>query len=112
VPFILITPRSDFSLPGRFYHLLSSKKIVAWFVQNIDRAPTDKLFPMPIGLTGRRWGYDPVHIDNANKNRTAKSPSRSQLIYVNFAMTHPSRRSCLKHLHTLKNVTFAPRKHI
>ncbi len=109
-PFILITPRSDYSLPGNFDYLLSSEKIVAWFVQNIDRAPTDKLFPMPIGLTGRRWGYDPVHIDHANEKRALEPNSRGQFVYVNFEMTHPNRDSCFKHLRTLKKVTFASRK--
>ena len=48
---------ADNSLPGQFDYLLEEEKIAAWFVQNIDRAPTSKLIPIPIGIASSYWPH-------------------------------------------------------
>lgn len=98
-PIILVTPRTDFSLPGRFDYFLYDEKIAAWFVQNIDRAPTEKLRPVPIGLPGTRWGYSPTLLSKKCQHLTPVA-EKSHFVYVNFAQNREDRKACAQHFST------------
>lgn len=93
-PFILITPNvenySDAPLPGNFRGLLKQKNLVAWFVQNIDSEPSERLIPIPIGLPNTFWMEGQLE---------AKKRERDVLAYVNFNVdTNPEQRGpCLAH---------------
>ncbi len=101
-PVILVTPRTDYSLPGRFNGLLESDKIIAWFVQNIDRPPSSKLFSVPIGLSSKIWGRDTNHLGHYGSIALASSTAlRKTLIYVNFSVASEERERCLNHFRNL-----------
>ncbi len=91
-PFILITPNvenySDGPLPGNFTKLLEYKKLAAWFMQNIDCQATERLIPIPIGLSNTFWTSGPLK---------AQPRDRDILAYVNFNIdTNPKQREpCL-----------------
>lgn len=94
-PFILITPNaengSDGPLPGPFTKLATSKKIAAWFLQNIDCAPNKKLIPLPIGLANRIWDHG--DIEKLNQFIPIKQEKPEIFAYVNFMVgTNLSRR--------------------
>ncbi len=87
-PFILITPNvenySDGPLPGRFTTLLKQKNLAAWFMQNIDCPATDRLIPIPIGLSNNFWACEKIE---------AKIKNRDIFVYVNFNVdTNPKQR--------------------
>jgi len=97
-PIILISPRTDFSLPSSYTHLLDHPMIGAWFVQNIDREETEKLHALPIGFVSERYGCNHTLLnaygDNASSYQQTK---RKRLLYLNFAMTNPDRERCVRH---------------
>src|SRR3989344_5329829 len=87
-PFILITPNvenySDNPLPGKFAKLLEEKKLAVWFLQNIDRPPSEKLIPISIGLANNFWAF--------GRNET-QLKERIFFAYVNFNLdTNPKQR--------------------
>jgi hypothetical protein len=91
-PFVLITPNvenySDGPLPGNFTKLLKQKNLAAWFLQNIDCQASERLIPIPIGLSNSFWTFGQLE---------AKKRDRDILAYVNFNVdTNPKqRRPCL-----------------
>lgn len=112
-PFILITPRADLQLPGPFSHLLLSEKIWAWYVQNIDRPPCDKLRAIPIGIPPESVGYRPELLEELQRPTNFKDPTtytRNYFIYVNWSPTHPDRKKTLEHFRSIPSASFSERK--
>lgn len=93
-PFILVTPNvenySDGALPGPFRKLTKQKNLAAWFLQNIDCPATERLIPIPIGLSNNFWAcgqFEP------------KAKTRDLLAYLNFNpdTNQQQRRPCLEY---------------
>jgi hypothetical protein len=87
-PFILITPNvenySDSPLPGKYTKLLKQKNLAAWFMQNIDCQATERLIPIPIGLSNNFWTFGQFE---------PKTKKRDTFVYVNFNLdTNPKQR--------------------
>jgi hypothetical protein len=103
--FILITPNCEFwtdnPQPGCFAYLLKSDKIAAWFVQNIDREPSERLIPIPIGLANsvKPHGQISVLAPLAAAAPLPGSGTRDRFLYVNFAVgtNEQARLPCLRH---------------
>lgn len=96
--FILITPNcergSDNPLPGPFSFLLNSKKVAAWFLQNIDCAPNDKLIPIPIGLANKIWDHGNTTLLDKFIPFSLRIKNKRIFAYVNFAIsTCPNERN-------------------
>lgn len=96
-PYILITPNvenySDNPLPGPHSALLEEKNLAAWFLQNIDRPATDRLIPIPIGLSNNFWNHGSIE---------PTTHERDILAYLNFNIeTNPiMRKTCLNYFST------------
>jgi len=109
-PILLITPNcengSDNPLPGAYRYLLESGKIAAWFLQNIDCAPSNRLIPIPIGLANRFFEWGNIDVLDAFIARARPARERPFLVYVNFAISTnpPERRSCLEHFRSIRGV--------
>lgn len=92
---ILITANygyhADMPLPGPYAFLLHSDKVAAWFVQNIDREPSEKLIPIPIGLANRCWPHGDFRLFDQ-----IAPQERSIFIYLNFSLS-PERIACENH---------------
>lgn len=107
-PILLITPNcengSDNPLPGAYRYLLESEKIAAWFLQNIDCAPSSRLIPIPIGLANRFFEWGNIDLLDTFIARAKPAQERAFLVYVNFAVsTNPSeRQSCLEHFRYIR----------
>lgn len=82
---------SDHPLPGRYAYLLEEEKIAAWFVQNIDREPSEKLIPIPIGLASKNWPHG-----NTELFTQVTLQKRSIFCYLNYAV-RPEREDCTRH---------------
>lgn len=103
--FVLITPNcesgTDNPQPGRFSNFLESKKIAAWFVQNIDREPSERVIPIPIGLANQVWPHGQVSIlDPISASAPpAGGEGRDCFVYVNFSVSTniAARKPCLDH---------------
>jgi hypothetical protein len=101
--FILITPNcesgTDNPQPGKFASLLESSQLAAWFVQNIDQKPSDRLIPIPIGLANQVWPHGQVSVLDPMVLSTQNRMDRDLFVYVNFSLhTNPSaRKPCLDH---------------
>ncbi|EKE08403.1 MAG: hypothetical protein ACD_17C00185G0001 [uncultured bacterium] len=97
-PFILITPNvenySDNPLPGNFIKLLKNKNVAAWFMQNIDCPCSERLIPIPIGLSNDFWTYG--KLEGGTKERHI-------LAYVNFNVDTNlgQRTACLNYFSTM-----------
>ncbi len=102
-PFVLLTPRTDYCLPGPFAHLLENKKIAVWFVQNIDRPATEKLQPIPIGQASKTWR------DPALLGQVAPKEKRDFFIYANFANTCSDREICWGACAKIKSAVLFPK---
>ena len=87
---------SDHSLPGRFNYLLEDEKIAAWFVQNIDREPSDKLIPIPIGLASSNWAHGDTKMLDSLIPISLNKPRRKNFIYLNIT-PRPERKKCIEH---------------
>ncbi|MFI5335075.1 MAG: hypothetical protein ACHQT8_07980, partial [Chlamydiales bacterium] len=111
--FILISPNSgsgaDNPLPGKFAPLLSSEKIAAWFVQNIDRAPSEKVIPLPIGIANHGWEHGNTALLDKYRSLAKKIEARKTGIYVNFSVqTNPQEREpCFQYFSKLKGAKVA-----
>ncbi|MFZ4098743.1 MAG: hypothetical protein ACOYKZ_00240 [Chlamydiia bacterium] len=61
VPVVLVSAnigdRADESLPMEHIDLLNDPRIGAWFLQNWDGQPHEKIVPIPLGLANRDWGH-------------------------------------------------------
>lgn len=112
--FILLTPNcesgTDNPQPGKFAKLLDSSKLSAWFVQNIDREPSERVIPIPIGLANQVWPHGEVAllepmVASANKREN----KRDCFVYVNFSIhTNPeARKPCLDHFKEMASPQFA-----
>lgn len=103
--FVLITPNcesgTDNPQPGRYAHLLESDKLAAWFVQNIDREPSDRVIPIPIGLANQVWPHGQISVLEPIVANLPKpgAEERDCFVYVNFSLhTNASaRKPCLDH---------------
>lgn len=97
---ILITSNygwaSDFPSPGPFDYLLKEDKVAAWFVQNIDREPSDKLFPIPIGISSRHRPYGDIHMLERWIPYSLAKKEKPKFIYLNFT-PWPNRIACAEH---------------
>jgi hypothetical protein len=109
---ILITANygyhGDMPIPGPFAFLLDDEKVAAWFVQNIDRAPTEKLIPMPIGLASNYHPHGNTMLIDSMVPTALKERERPILMYLNFSLS-PERDLCVNHF-SLLNVKLEPRK--
>jgi hypothetical protein len=112
--FILITPNcesgTDNPQPGRFAQFLESNKLAAWFVQNIDREPSERVIPIPIGLANQVWPHGQLSLLDP---MVAAAPPRGAnerdcFVYVNFSLTTniAARKPCLDYFRTLPSPTF------
>ncbi len=101
---ILITSNygygSDQSLPGKYESLLESDKIAAWFVQNIDRAPTSKLIPIPIGLANKNWAHGNTTLLDSIIPTALIKKKRKNFIYINIT-PRPERVNCINYFKSL-----------
>ena len=86
---------SDYALPGPFSSLLDNEKVIAWFVQNLDRPPTEKLIPIPIGLASRYWEHG--NTEMFDRYIPLGKDQRSTLCYINFTM-RKERIDCARRL--------------
>ena len=91
-PYVIISHNSDHSAPDKYYDLLNSSKILAWFGQNVEGESHPKLFNIPIGIANRCWGHGhPKLISLYEKHR--KNTKRPILCYMNFSpSTYPKER--------------------
>jgi hypothetical protein len=91
--FILITPNSengsDNPLPGPYDDMVLSENLAAWFLQNIDRAPTEKIIPIPIFLANNFWPWGNTKLLDKYipKARSIKQADKKILAYVNFSVS-------------------------
>lgn len=107
--FILITPNcesgTDNPQPGRFAHLLESKKLAAWFVQNIDQKPSERVIPIPIGLANQVWPHGQVSVLEpiASLAPPRGGKERDYFVYVNFSVhtNESARKPCLDYFLSL-----------
>lgn len=91
-PYVIISHNSDDSAPDKYYDFLNSSKILAWFGQNIEGMPHEKLFKIPIGIANRRWihGNPKIFSKCAQRRKNTKRPI---LCYMNFGIhTYPKER--------------------
>ena len=103
--FILLTPRTDFCLPGPASWLLEEEKIAAWFMQNIQCPPSSKAIPVPVGLRSVEWGAHPALLDQWVSRRKPIS-QRETFIYINFFIPrHQDRRQCFYHFVKMAETT-------
>jgi len=90
--YILINQEGDLPAPGNYKHYLDDDKLYAWFARNAD-CTHPKLHPIPIGIANQIYAHGNIttvaQAINDFKNRSVKK----QLLYLNFGMTHPERRS-------------------
>lgn len=105
-PIILISPnygfQADNSLPGPFAYLLQNPKIAAWFVQNIDREPSDRLIPIAIGVGSHHWyPHLTSGMDRLIPKILRKEVKRDTFVYMNLSMTSPKRIECITHFQSI-----------
>lgn len=83
VPFIVISPNvegySDGPLPGPHEKLLRIPNLAAWFVPNIDCSPTERLIPIPLGISNTFW--------QRSDYKAIQKKERDTLCYVNFVVS-------------------------
>lgn len=91
---------SDFPLPGPFYFLLESPKIIAWFVQNIDREASEKLIPIPIGIANRNWEHGNTDLLDRYIPLALEKTAKSIFCYLNH-FVHPQRVECSVHFRSI-----------
>jgi hypothetical protein len=105
---ILITSNygyeADSPTPGPFDFLLQDDRIGAWFVQNLDRPQTDKLFAIPIGLANPHWPHGNLELMHRMIALSLAKPEKAIPLYAN--LTHrPERADCFNSLQA-KGVPF------
>ena len=98
---------SDYSLPGPFGSLLDQEKVAAWFVQNIDRAPSEKLIPIPIGIANRYWEHGTTDLLDKWIPLSLAKKSKSIFCYLNYTPRH-TRVDCTEHFRKM-NLPFMKR---
>lgn len=110
-PIVLISSNygflSDYSLPGPFSHLLNQETIAAWFVQNIDQNPSQKLIPIPIGIANRYWEHGNTDLLNQWIPISLKKKSKSIFCYLNYT-PRKTRIHCTEHFRKI-NIPFIKR---
>lgn len=102
--FVLVTPNygldADLPMPARFDFILENENLSAWFVQNIDRAPSEKLIPIPIGIASTHWKHGNTALfDQWIPVSLAKS-AKSIFCYINY-IPRAERISCTKHFQSI-----------
>lgn len=101
---ILITANyghgADNPMPGPYAFLLEYPKIAAWFVQNIDRTPTSKLFPIPIGIANKYWEHGNTDLFDSKIPPALARKERKIFCYLNYTLL-PNRIACTNHLQKL-----------
>ncbi|MBX7065950.1 MAG: hypothetical protein K1X28_01845 [Parachlamydiales bacterium] len=94
-PFIVISPNvegfSDGPLPGPHEKLLNIPNVAGWFVPNIDCPPSDRVFPIPLGLSNTFWQRENF--------KTIQEKKRDIFCYVNFSIdtNREKRKPCWDH---------------
>ncbi len=91
---------ADSAMPGPFDYILDEEKVAAWFVQNIDREPTHKLFPIPIGLGSKHWPHGNTDLFNAWIPVALATTEKPNLYYLNFTR-RPERVDCVDYFTSL-----------
>lgn len=79
--YILISHNSDNPAPAIYAKFLDDEKILAWFAQNYDGYPHEKIHPIPIGLANFHWRHGNFHDILKIKKKTI---SKKYLAYVNI----------------------------
>lgn len=101
---ILITANygygADHPMPGPYDWILNDSKIIAWFVQNIDRAPSQKLIPIPIGIANKYWDHGDTDLLSTYIALSLSKKEKSTFCYVNYTLL-PNRIECTKHFHKM-----------
>ena len=87
---------ADNPLPGPFAYLLEEEKIAAWFVQNLDRACSEKLVPIPIGIANKHWDHGNTDLLNQFIPLSFTQKSKSIFCYLNYTQ-HEIRADCTAH---------------
>jgi hypothetical protein len=101
-PFILISSNygigADNPLPGPYSFLLAEEKIVAWFVQNIDQNPSEKLIPIPIGIATKHYSHGNTDLLDQHIPNALLKNNKRWLCYVNFSVgtNRKEREGCLR----------------
>jgi hypothetical protein len=116
--FILITPNCDWgadnSQPGPHADILDNEYLLAWFLQNIDREPSDKLIPIPIGLANKKYPHGNTSLVHHYSLVGAATPrnQRNNLAYMNFApgTNFSARLGCYNHFIDVPFVKVGDRK--
>ena len=102
--FVLVTGNygygADHPMPGPFEDLLEDEKIEAWFVQNIDRAPSSKLIPIPIGVANGCWPHGDIEQLKEMESLSQRKNKRSTFCYLNYTPL-PNRADCTAHFRGL-----------
>lgn len=101
---ILITANygygADQPMPGPFAFLLEKWQIIAWFVQNIDRPRSEKLFPIPIGIANKYWEHGDTHLFDEWIPLSLARKERPIFCYLNYTLL-PNRLECTRHFQNL-----------
>jgi hypothetical protein len=112
--FILITPNNetdgDQPLPGPYAKALKDPKIAAWFLQNLDCKPKDKIIPIPIGIANTVWDHGQTSILTSQIENAppAGDETRKQFLYCNFSVgtNKEARTPCLEAFQNRGSVRF------
>lgn len=109
--FILITHRSDYTMPGDYAFLLNDDRIIAWFAENKGILNHPKLFPIPIGLSDPHTPHGKIEIITEAIAAT-RNVAKKHLLYVNFEPSTNSkvRNSIFQHFSKLSFSYLAERK--
>lgn len=103
-PILLITAnygtRADQPMPGPYASLLDDWRIAAWFVQNIDRPPTEKLLPIPIGIANKYWEHGDTSLFDTWVPQSLAKKERKIFCYLNYTLL-PNRADCTHHFQNL-----------
>ncbi len=102
--FILISANygysADHSLPGSFESLLKEDKIAAWFVQNIDREASEKLIPIPIGLSSKCFSFGDTQLFDQWIPLSLANLKKKNFLYLNFT-PRPERVACIDYFQSV-----------
>jgi len=91
---------ADHPMPGPFEDLLEEEKVGAWFVQNIDRAPSPKLIPIPVGAANSCWPHGDIELLKQGETLSREKEERSIFCYLNYTPL-PNRADCTAHFREL-----------
>jgi hypothetical protein len=98
--FILVTSNygsgADNPMPGPFAYLMENPKIATWLVQNIEREPSDKLLPIPIGIANKCWPHGDTELLDRFIPLSLSNKERPIFCYANYTV-HANRENTTDH---------------